>query len=197
MNMNRLHRWYCRSTHWKRTVRTRLLPWALAGVDLGDDVLEIGPGPGLTTDVLRARVAKMTAVEVDPALAGSLARRLAGTNVTVVESDGTALPMPDASVSAVVCFTMLHHVPSSALQDRLLAEASRVLRPGGVFAGSDSTTSWLFRQFHRGDTLVPVDPETFPERLSRAGFEAVRVARARGAFRFRARKPEDARPVAF
>jgi hypothetical protein len=43
---------------------------------------------------------------------------------------------------------MLHHVPSAALQDRLLAEARRVLRPGGVFAGFDGVASWLFRVIH-------------------------------------------------
>jgi ubiquinone/menaquinone biosynthesis C-methylase UbiE len=189
MNMNRIHRWYCRSAHWRRTVHERLLPWALAGVELGDDLLEIGPGPGLTTDVLCERVARMTAVEIDPALAESLATRTRGGNVTVVRGDATALPLPDESMSAVVCFTMLHHVPSVALQDRLLAEAARVLRPGGTFAGSDSTTSWLFRQVHRGDTLVPVEPDGFRARLEAAGFRAAEVRRARGAFRFRSRKP--------
>lgn len=166
----------------------RLLPWALSGVELGQDLLEIGPGPGLTTDVLRTRVARMTAVEVDAALAGALARRTAGTNVRVLHADATALPFADASMSAVVCFTMLHHVPSAALQDRLLAEVARVLMPGGVFAGSDSTTSWWFRQIHRGDTLVPVDPQTFPGRLRIAGLVDAKVNVARGAFRFRARR---------
>lgn len=189
MNMNGFHRWYCRSSHWRRTVRTRLLPWALAGVELGDHVLEIGPGPGLTTDVLRTRVRRITVVEIDPALADSLAHRTAGTNVIVVRGDATSLPLADASVSAVVCFTMLHHVPSPALQDRLLAEAARVLRPGGMFAGSDSTTSWLFRLIHRGDTLVPVDPDGFAPRLKAAGLGDVSVSRAPGAFRFRARRP--------
>lgn len=189
MNMNRFHRWYCRSSHWRRTVRERLLPWALAGVDLGDDLLEIGPGPGLTTDELRSRVARMTAAEIDPRLADALAARHAGTNVRVIRADATALPIPDASMSAVVCFTMLHHVRSAARQDLLLAEAARVLAPGGTFAGSDSTTSWWFRQIHRGDTLVPVEPETFALRLAAAGFGEIKVSRAAGAFRFRARKP--------
>src|SRR5438128_10316662 len=40
MNMNRFHRLYCRSSHWRRTVRERLLPWALAGVHLGETLLE-------------------------------------------------------------------------------------------------------------------------------------------------------------
>jgi SAM-dependent methyltransferase len=191
MNMNRLHRWYCRSSHWRRTVRRRLLPWVLGGIDLGDDLLEIGPGPGLTTDELRARALRVTAVEVDPALAESLRTRFAGTNVHVVEGDGAALPLPSASMSAVVCFTMLHHVPSRACQDALLCEAARVLRPGGVFAGSDSTTSRLFRLVHRGDTLVPVDPDGFASRLEAAGFRNVKVQRAPGTFRFRARKPAE------
>jgi ubiquinone/menaquinone biosynthesis C-methylase UbiE len=189
MNMNRFHRWYCRSSHWKRTVRERLLPWALADVELGDDLLEVGPGPGLTTDVLMERVARMTAVEVDPGLAADLEERTRGRNLRVIHADATHLPLPDASVSAVVCFTMLHHVPSPAMQDLLLAEAARVLKPGGVLAGSDSMTSWWFRQIHRGDTLVPVDPATFPGRLAAAGFVGARVSLAPGAFRFRARRP--------
>ena len=59
------------------------------------------------------------------------------TNVEVVETDATAMPFPDGSFSTVLSFTMLHHVPSVTLQDQLLAEAWRVLRPGGVFAGTD------------------------------------------------------------
>ena len=52
-DMNWFHRQVCRSGRWRRRVEGELLPWALQGVELGDDVLEIGPGPGVTTDVLR------------------------------------------------------------------------------------------------------------------------------------------------
>jgi SAM-dependent methyltransferase len=69
-----------------------------------------------------------------------------------------------------VCFTMLHHVPSKALQDKLFTEVCRVLRPGGVFAGFDSQLSLRFRFLHLGDTMVVVDPKTFPDRLRAAGF---------------------------
>jgi SAM-dependent methyltransferase len=156
--MNRLHRWLCRSAAWKRALERTLLPWALDGVALGDDVLEIGPGPGLTTDLLRARVARMTALEIDARLATALSRRLAGSNVRVVEGDATRMPFDDGAFSSVVSLTMLHHVPSPALQDRVFGQAFRVLRPGGVFAGTDSTPSLAFRLLHVGDTMVTVDP---------------------------------------
>jgi ubiquinone/menaquinone biosynthesis C-methylase UbiE len=184
--MNQLHRWYCRSEHWRRTVGDSLMPWVLRDAALGDHVLEIGPGPGLTTDALRGRVAKLTSVEIDERLASQLAARLRDTNVTVVHGDATQLPLPDARFSAAIACTMLHHVPSPELQDRLLAEVHRVLRPGGVFVGSDSRTSALFRLIHVADTLVPVAPEGFAARLERVGFRDVRIEPARRSFRFRA-----------
>ena len=184
--MNRLHRWYCRTGHWRRTVEERLLPWVLGGTDLGAEVLEIGPGPGLTTDVLARRIPSLTALEIDARLATALRRRHAA--VRVVEGDATAMPFPDESFSGAVAFTMLHHVPSAAAQDRLLEEVRRVLRPGGVFAGSDSTTSLVFRLAHFRDTMQLVDPDGFAGRLTRAGFRDAQVRTGSGAFRFRARR---------
>jgi SAM-dependent methyltransferase len=99
------------------------------------------------------------------------------------------MPLPDANFDAVVCFTMLHHVSSVGLQDRLLAEAARVLRPGGVFAGVDSLGSRLFRLLHLFDTMVVIDPCAFPQRLRAAGFANVRVDILANRFRFRAHKP--------
>ena len=49
--MNWFHRQVCRSGPWRRRLEKQLLPWVLQGVELGDDVLEIGPGPGITTDL--------------------------------------------------------------------------------------------------------------------------------------------------
>jgi len=186
--MNTFHRWYCRSGTWRRTVRERLLPWVLSGVDLGADVLEIGPGPGLTTDVLAERVPHLTCVEKDPALAASLARRRGSDRIEVVEADATDLPFPAGRFSGAMSCTMLHHVPSPALQDRLLAEVARVLAPGAWLVGSDSLVSTLFRLAHWGDTMVLVDPDSFGGRLERAGFSDVRVVRVDRAFRFQARR---------
>jgi len=132
--MNRVHRWLCASAHWQKTVETEIMPWVLDGIDLGSEVLEVGPGPGITTDLLRARVPRLTCIEIDDRLAASLERRVAGGNVTVRHEDATAMSLPDAAFDSAVCFTMLHHVPSAALQDRLLSEVARVLRPDVRFA---------------------------------------------------------------
>lgn len=185
--MNLAHRWLCRSERWKRTVALRI-PWALEGVDLGANVLEVGPGYGATTELLSGVAARLTCVEVDGGLAERLRRRALGPNVTILHQDATAMSLPDAAFDGAVCFTMLHHVPSTALQDRLLAEVARVLRPGGIFAGTDSRSSRLFRLLHLFDTMVIVAPETFPNRLKAAGFEDVHMDLTPRAFRFRARK---------
>ncbi|MGD0124664.1 MAG: rRNA adenine N-6-methyltransferase family protein [Terriglobia bacterium] len=88
--MNRIHRWLCRSASWRRELEENVMPWVLEGVDLGTGVLEVGPGPGLTTDILRPRIAHLTAIEIDSALALSLAARMRGSNVTVIQGDATS-----------------------------------------------------------------------------------------------------------
>lgn len=186
--MNLIHRRLCNSRTWARSVSDQLLPWALDGADLGDEVLEVGPGFGATTRVLAHRLGRLTALEVDEASA----MRLSGEfdeAVKIVHGDGTQMPFDGGSFSGVVCFTMLHHVPTPELQDRLLAESVRVLRPGGVFAGSDSRVSTRIRVIHIGDTLVPVDPQTLPARLERAGLRDVQVDTSEHRVRFRGVKP--------
>ena len=165
------------------------MPWILSGIDLGQNVLELGPGPGLTTDLLRLNARRITAIEVDPEMAESLSSRLSGSNVEVVKGDATALPFSDGQFSGGVSFTMLHHVPSPELQDKLLREVWRVLEPGGVFVGSDGLQSLFMRLIHIGDTLVPVNPDTFGSRLEAAGFEVLALEKNLRAFRFYARRP--------
>lgn len=187
--MNTLHRWICSSGLWGKTVKGHVIPWTLEGVDIGSNVLELGPGYGATTEVLRRRVARLTCVELDSRLAEGLRRRPLGQNVTILCEDATSMSLPNATFDGAVCFTMLHHVPSTALQNRLLREVARVLRPGGVFAGADSRDSLPFRLLHGFDTLFPVDPGSFPDRLKAAGFEDIQVDVNAHFFRFSARKP--------
>jgi ubiquinone/menaquinone biosynthesis C-methylase UbiE len=175
--MNRFHRRYCASPKWEKLMLERLLPDALDGVSLGDNVLELGPGPGLTTLALARTAPRVTAVEIDRELAQITRDRTRSCgNVEVVEGDATALPFDDARYSSVVCMTMLHHLHDAAAQDRLFAEACRVLQPGGVLCGSDNLGRGIrFRVIHIGDTRTVVDPETLPARLKNAGFDRVDV----------------------
>jgi ubiquinone/menaquinone biosynthesis C-methylase UbiE len=173
--MNEGHLEFCSSDEWAEILQDHILPWALGERDLGDDILEVGAGPGLSTDVLRRRVPRLTAVELDDELATKLADRLAGTNVEVVKADATALPLESDRFSAATCFTMLHHVPTRGMQDQLLAELCRVLRPGGLLVGSDSIATPELREFHAGDVYLPIAPKALRTRLESAGFVDVAV----------------------
>ena len=186
--MNLAHRYLCKSKRWKSAVETHIVPWVLEGVDLGSNVLEVGSGPGVTTDLLRGRVKKLTCVEIDRGFADALAHRTAGSNVTVFCEDATAMSLATGTFDGAVSLTMLHHVPSVGLQNRLLNEVARVLRPGGVFVGVDSVYSRSLRILHLFDTMVLVDPDTFPDRLRSAGFTDVHVEVNPYAFRFFARR---------
>jgi len=88
--------------------------------------------------------------------------------------------------------TVLEYDP--LLAARLRAElgtvrAARVLRPGGVFAGTDSRPSLRWRLIHLGDTCTPVDPGTLPGRLGAAGFTRVAVDANERLVRFAAYAP--------
>jgi len=175
--VNENHATLMPSPEWAAHIQDEVLPQATAGVDLGTDLLELGPGPGAATEWLRHRVRRLVAVEHEAEAASRLADRFAGTNVEVVHGDATALGSPglgypDASFDTVATCTMLHHVPTRALQDTVLAEAFRVLRPGGTFLGSDSLPSDDLHQFHEGDTYNPVEPAAFLTRLQTVGFAA-------------------------
>jgi SAM-dependent methyltransferase len=174
MAMNLLHRRRCSSAGWAELVRDRVLPWTLHGVELGERTLEIGPGYGATLRALLDRAAAVTAVEVDKPMAERL-QRLYGDRARVIHGDGTATGLPDTSFTSVVCFIMLHHVPTDRLQDQLFAEAFRVLTPGGVFVGTDRLPSLAFRLIHIGDVYNAVGPEDLRERLGRVGFSDIRI----------------------
>ncbi len=190
--MNAKHLELCASAEWGDVVERYVIPWVLQDIEAGDDALEIGPGPGLTTNVLKKMFARLTAVEVDKDLAEALATRLAGSNVEVVHGDATRLPMPGGRFSVALSFTMLHHVPSVALQDRLFTEVARVLRPAGLFAGVDSLDGDDFRLLHEDDICIPIPPDGLHDRLVRAGFSDVKVDTNEYSVRFRATRPAPA-----
>ena len=111
--------------------RNQLLPFVLGRADLCEHLLEIGAGPGAATAELRKRVPRVTSLEYDHALAVQLTQT--NRNASVVRGDAAALPFPDRTFSSAVAVLVLHHLRSSDLLDRALAEVHRVLRPGGRF----------------------------------------------------------------
>ena len=135
-NVGAVNKWHAEllgTPEWAAFLHEKVLPVVTHGVDLGDDLLEIGPGPGAATEWLRHRVKRLVALELEPEAAAALGVRFAGTNVEAVTGDATALPYPDGSFDTVGMFTMLHHVPTRALQDAILAGALRALRRAGPY----------------------------------------------------------------
>lgn len=123
--------------------------WALDPV-LGRDqvrVLDLGAGTGKLTAGIRDLAAaspgqiSVTAAEPDPDMLAELRRRLPG--VTAVPGRAEEIPLPDASVDAVLCGQAAHWFDL----DRALPEIARVLTSGGVFAGlwnmEDTRVPWV------------------------------------------------------
>jgi ubiquinone/menaquinone biosynthesis C-methylase UbiE len=171
--MNENHATLMPSPEWFAHIQDEVLPKASEGVWLGADVLELGPGWGASTQWLQSRVERLVAVEFEQESVDRLAGQYAGTNVEILAGDAAALQFGDESFDTVVTCTMLHHVPTRAQQDKVLAEAFRVLRPGGVFLGSDSLPSDGLHKFHEGDTYNPVEPAAFLTRLQTVGFTEI------------------------
>lgn len=168
--MNTDHAELCASPEWAAHLHDEVLPLAVERAELGKELLEVGPGPGAATDWLRTRVDRLVAVEIEAEAASRLSDRFAGTNVEVRQGSGTALEFADDSFDSAASFTMLHHVPTTALQNRLLAEILRVLRPGGVLVGADSLPSQSLHAFHKGDVYNPVEPAALLVRLQTLGY---------------------------
>jgi len=115
--MNAYHRRFCSSAGWGKTLQSTVLPWVLRDYQLGDSVLEIGPGPGLATDVLRHKFDRLTCIEIDERLAESLKQRMDGTNVTVENADATEMPFEDGSFSGAISMAAGSYLSSNAQKD--------------------------------------------------------------------------------
>ncbi len=186
--MNEHHAKLCSSPEWAEHLQTDVLTPLARAVDLGAEMVEVGPGPGAATDWLRHRVERLVVVEFDEVAAEKLVVRFAGTNVEVVHGDATAMTFADGSFDSAGSFTMLHHVPTFGLQNMLLVEVLRVLRAGAVLIGSDSRPSDELHRFHEDDTYNPVEPGTLMVRLQALGFERITIS-AGDRTHFVARKP--------
>jgi ubiquinone/menaquinone biosynthesis C-methylase UbiE len=189
-DVNENHETLCASPEWAEHLQVDVLTPLLSGVDLGSRMIEVGPGPGAATQWLRSRVERLVAVEAERRAAETLTERYAGSNVEVLHGDATALRFEDEVFDAAGSFTMLHHVPTVEQQRRLLAEMTRVLRPGGVLVGSDSLATDERRAFHEGDTYNPVAPATLLTWLQDLGHRRITVDVDDDAMSFVAYRPD-------
>lgn len=181
--MNRFENWFCGSSLWRFVTERRLLPWILSGYELGDHVLEVGAGPGATTEELLRRAGRVTSLEYDPTYVSKLAERHRNSNVTVVRGDAATLPFPDSTFSSVLAVLVLHHLKSLEQQNHAFQEFHRVLRPGGMFFAFEIRDGWVHRVGHYKSTFVPVSPASAFARLTVAGFSRIAVDIERSAFR--------------
>lgn len=90
----------------------------------------------------------MTVTDYDQAMVAAAGRLLApaGERVTLRRADATALPFAAGRFDAVLSVLMLHHVVA---WERALAEAVRVLRPGGRIVAADLLANAPLRLLHR------------------------------------------------
>jgi ubiquinone/menaquinone biosynthesis C-methylase UbiE len=190
--MNRFENWFCASSLWRSITERAILPWMVAGYKLGDSVLELGAGPGATTEALRRRAARVTSLEYDHKFAAGLGKRFSDTNVGVLRGDAAILPFPDESFSSVVAVLVLHHLNSHEQQERAFAEIHRVLRPGGAFLALEIGDGWLQRLGHIKSTFVPVAPAAAFARLTSLGFSKIVIDMKSAAFRICALREREA-----
>lgn len=102
-----------------------------AGLGEGDRVVELAPGLGLTSRaVVAANPRTWTAVEPDPLAAEHLRRALGGAGREVREAPVDATGLPDGEASVVVVDGLLVTLDAGG-RAAVLAEAARLLRPGG------------------------------------------------------------------
>ncbi|WP_407113566.1 class I SAM-dependent methyltransferase [Bradyrhizobium sp. LMG 9283] len=112
------------------------VPFLTSGMTL----LDAGCGPGTITAALADHVGRAVGVDIEPKVV-TAANRLASaerlTNLAFVEADMAALPFEDGTFDAVFFHAVLYH-QSREILVRTLAEARRVLKPGGLVATRDA-----------------------------------------------------------
>jgi SAM-dependent methyltransferase len=141
------------------------VPWA------GADVLDVGCGDGFHLPVFAAEASSVVGVEPHPPLVARAKARM-GDRARVLQAGATALPLPDASVDVVHARTAYFFGPGC---EPGLAEAQRVLRPGGAIAIVDlDATVPPYGDWMRAD-LPRYNPARVERFFERAGFSLRRV----------------------
>ena len=164
-------------------------PTALIDLKVGETVLDLGSGGGIDVLLSARRVGptgKVYGLDMTDDML-SLARenqRKAGVdNVEFLKGEIEQIPLPDSSVDVIISNCVINLSPD---KERVLAEAFRVLKPGGRFAVSDvvvrgdvpadirrDAEAWI------GCIAGALDEEDYRRKLTRAGFSSVELERWR------------------
>jgi len=160
-------------------------PTALADLREGEVVLDLGSGGGIDVLLSARRVGptgKAYGLDMTDemlALARANQARAGATNVEFLKGEIEAIPLPDASVDVVISNCVINLSPD---KDRVLAEAFRVLRPGGYFAVSDVVVQKPVPDAIRrnvelwiGCVAGALDEGDYRNKLTTAGFRDVTV----------------------
>lgn len=128
----------------------------IAGHLEGLRVLDLGAGMGGFAVAAALRGAQVVASEYNPAYCRITTLRATRhcLSLPVINAAGEALPLPDATFDAVVCWDVIEHVQSP---DQVLHEIARVLRPGGVaLVTVINRRAWIDPHYHmRGINWLP------------------------------------------
>jgi len=158
-------------------------PTALAALEPGETVLDLGSGGGIDVLLSARRVGptgKAYGLDMTDemlALARENQRKAGATNVEFLKGEIERIPLPTSSVDVIISNCVIN---LSADKDRVLAEAFRVLKPGGRLAVSDvvvrgevpaevrrSVELWI------GCVAGALEEREYRDKLAKAGFEGI------------------------
>jgi arsenite methyltransferase len=160
-------------------------PTALAQLNPGETVLDLGSGGGIDVLLSAKRVGpsgKAYGLDMTDemlALANENKRKAGIENAEFLKGEIENIPLPDNSVDVIISNCVIN---LSANKDRVFEEAFRVLKPGGRFAVSDVVTDGEMPLEIRSSVLLWVgciagalDQQEYKSKLSSAGFEHIEV----------------------
>lgn len=160
-------------------------PTALAKLNAGETVLDLGSGGGIDVLLSARRVGptgKAYGLDMTDemlALANENKRKAGAENVEFLKGEIEHIPLPDNSVDVIISNCVIN---LSADKDRVLREAFRVLKPGGRFAVSDVVTRGEISPEIRQSILLWVgcvagalEEGEYRSKLAAAGFEGIEV----------------------
>jgi SAM-dependent methyltransferase len=160
-------------------------PTALAELNEGETVLDLGSGGGIDVLLSARRVGpagKAFGLDMTDemlALANENKRKAGATNVEFLKGEIEAIPLPDNSVDVIISNCVIN---LSADKQRVIDEAFRVLKPGGRFAVSDvvvrgEVPAAVKRNMELwvGCVAGALEEKEYARLLERAGFEAIDI----------------------